>query len=113
VGGLAEDHVPGALVGPLVWTVLRLQFQALRDGDRFWYERQFRGDERHLLEATTLADIIRRNTSIGRELPGDVFCMGGRTGMKQVDARRPVVDGPKGPSPARSCRSRPPLAGFR
>ncbi|MCB1236960.1 MAG: peroxidase, partial [Verrucomicrobiae bacterium] len=37
VGGLAEDHVPGASVGELVQTVLADQFARIRDGDRFWY----------------------------------------------------------------------------
>ena len=41
VGGLAEDHVPGASVGELVQTILVDQFTRLRDGDRFWYQRIF------------------------------------------------------------------------
>ncbi|MCZ6573733.1 MAG: peroxiredoxin [Planctomycetota bacterium] len=73
VGGLAEDHRPGAMVGELLWTVLRDQFQRLRDGDRFWYERVFTGAALAELESTTLADIIRRNTGILAELQNDVF----------------------------------------
>ncbi|MCH8193697.1 MAG: hypothetical protein IIA65_06740, partial [Planctomycetes bacterium] len=34
VGGLAEDHLPGASVGPLVAAGIIEQFTALRDGDR-------------------------------------------------------------------------------
>ena len=37
VGGLAEDHLPGASVGPLVEAALVDQFTRLRDGDRFFY----------------------------------------------------------------------------
>lgn len=37
VGGLAEDHVPGAGVGELVATAIIEQFTRLRDGDRFFY----------------------------------------------------------------------------
>jgi hypothetical protein len=53
--------------------ILVEQFTALRDGDRFWYQRNFRGAELRELERTRLADIIRRNTGIGAELPGNVF----------------------------------------
>lgn len=73
VGGLAEDHLPRALVGELVLTVLKDQFERVRDGDRFWYERAFPPRMVAFLEKQTLADIIRRNTSIGREIPENVF----------------------------------------
>ena len=42
VGALAEDHLPGASVGPLVAAGVRLQFERLRDGDRFWYDKRHR-----------------------------------------------------------------------
>jgi hypothetical protein len=64
VGALAEDHLPGSTVGPLIQRVLADQFERLRDGDRFWYQRAFSGDELRRLERTTLADIIERNTGV-------------------------------------------------
>jgi len=64
VGCLAEDHVSGSSVGPLVKAMLLEQFGRLRDGDRFWYENQFYKEERAELESTKLSDIIRRNTDI-------------------------------------------------
>lgn len=73
VGGLAEDHVEGAMVGELLVTLLSRQFTVLRDGDRFWYENQFSEQEIAELEQTSLAVIIRRNTAIGRELPDNIF----------------------------------------
>ncbi|MES9854005.1 MAG: peroxidase family protein [Candidatus Thiodiazotropha sp. L084R] len=73
VGGLAEDHMQGAMVGQLIKRMLSLQFKALRDGDRFWYQRSLRVADRRMVENTTLADIIRRNTGIGSELQEDVF----------------------------------------
>ncbi|MEM7292245.1 MAG: peroxidase family protein, partial [Pseudomonadota bacterium] len=73
VGALAEDHVPGALVGELMLTVMREQFLALREGDRFWFERTFRRREIDQIKNTTLADIIQRNSAIGDELAADVF----------------------------------------
>jgi len=73
VGALAEASVPGAMVGELIHAVLRDQFEALRDGDRFWYERTFSRDEVRRLKRTRLSDVLRRTTHIGRELPHDVF----------------------------------------
>ena len=43
VGALAEDHVPGSSVGPLIRRIIADQFERVRDGDRFWYQRQFSG----------------------------------------------------------------------
>jgi len=73
VAGLAEDRAPGALVGEFFFMVLKEQFERLRDGDRFWYERCFGGDLLREIEATRLSDIIKRNTTIGAELPANVF----------------------------------------
>jgi hypothetical protein len=73
VGGIAEDPVNGGHVGRLFFEVLKMQFEALRDGDRYWYQRSLSPDELVEVENTTLADIIRRNTSIGDEIPDDVF----------------------------------------
>ena len=74
VGGISEDHAPGAQVGELIATVLADQFTRLRDGDRFWYRRDpaFSASELAELEATTLADVIRRNTAISN-LQENVF----------------------------------------
>ncbi len=63
VGGLAEDHVPGASVGPLFRAILTDQFERLRDGDRFWYQRDLPKSEMQMVRGTTLADVIRRNTT--------------------------------------------------
>lgn len=73
VGGLAEDHLPGAMVGELFHAILKQQFEALRDGDRFWYQNRYHGVALRLLEQQRLSDIIRRNTTIDTELPDDVF----------------------------------------
>ena len=72
VGGLAEDHLPGSSVGPTFARIIADQFQRLRDGDRFWYQNVFTGDERRMLERTSLADVIRRNTGI-TNLQDNVF----------------------------------------
>ena len=64
VGGLAEDHVPDAVVGELFHAVLVDQFTRLRDGDSFWYESRFSGEQLEELQNTRLADVIRDNTDI-------------------------------------------------
>jgi peroxidase len=62
-GGLAEDHLDGAAIGPTFGRILSDQFAALRDGDRLYFENQ--GFNRQTLDdirSTTLSDIIERNT---------------------------------------------------
>lgn len=74
VGGLCEDHVQGAQVGQFIQQVLKLQFTALRDGDRFWYQNDPRLslDEKNSINNTKLSDVIRGNTDID-SVPSDVF----------------------------------------
>jgi hypothetical protein len=74
VGGLAEDHLPGSSFGPLITRVMADQFERVRDGDRFWYQRVFSGAQLAQLENTRLSDIIKRNTSI-TNLQDNVFFM--------------------------------------
>jgi hypothetical protein len=73
VGGLAEDQVSGALVGPLVHAVLKDQFRRLRDGDRLWHQLTLPLPFQNFVNAQTLGTIIKRNTTIGNEIPDDVF----------------------------------------
>jgi hypothetical protein len=73
IGGVSEDHRPGAMVGELIYTILVNQFERLRDGDRFFYLNAFPNFQIRILEATTLADVIRRNTTINREIQDNVF----------------------------------------
>lgn len=86
VGGLAEDHVPGASVGPTFQRILVDQFQRLRDGDRFWYEREFQGNELRQIRQTTLADVIRRNTTTTNLQDNVFFFKAGISGRVVNDA---------------------------
>lgn len=77
IGGLAEDHLPGASVGPTVCLALRDQFTRLRDGDPFFHLNDPDLDPKKIrsiidLSKLTLANVIRWNTSI-RSLPENVF----------------------------------------
>lgn len=75
VGGLAEDHVNGGLMGELFFTILKDQFERLRDGDRFWYEQEdyLPQNFKSWVDSQTLTKIIRRNTAIGGDIPNDAF----------------------------------------
>jgi hypothetical protein len=73
VGALAEDHHDGAMVGDLLYRVLKDQFERLRNGDRFYYKNVFSEERIAQLEKVTLAKIIRRNTKIDDEIPDNVF----------------------------------------
>jgi hypothetical protein len=68
VGLLAERHVPGAELGQLQRAIWKRQFEALRDGDRYFYardsalpaiRRRFGIDYRH-----TLSDLLRLNAGV-------------------------------------------------
>lgn len=66
VGMLSEARMPGALIGPTLMTILEQQFEALRDGDRFYYENDpiLSDAEKARIKTTTLHDVIMRNTGI-------------------------------------------------
>ena len=73
VGMLAEPHVAGSEFGELQAAIWARQFQALRDGDRFFY---LNDPSLQLIEQRygisldhTLADLIVMNTDV---LPGEV-----------------------------------------
>ena len=72
---LAEPHLPGTEFGELQLAIWKRQFEALRDGDRFFYlndpylstiAQQYGIDYRH-----TLAEIIDMNTGVS--VAGNVF----------------------------------------
>ena len=75
VGGLSEDPVAGAHLGPLFHTMVKYQFEALRDGDRFWYQLTLSRKQQRYVESLSLADIIRLNTSIDDEIQNNVFSL--------------------------------------
>ena len=74
VGLLAEDHLPGSLFGDLGLIIMKKQFSALRDGDRFFFEidEGLSEDDKREIRFTTLADIITKNTYL-EDIPNNVF----------------------------------------
>ncbi|KAG9336338.1 hypothetical protein JZ751_002685, partial [Albula glossodonta] len=74
VGAISEPPLPGGRVGPLLACLMARQFSALRDGDRFWWQREgvFSGAQRAQLRRVSLSRIICDNTHITR-VPVDAF----------------------------------------
>ena len=66
VGILSEPHMPDALFGKTAMTIIKRQFMALRDGDRFYYENDsgLSKEEKKWLKETRLVDVVRRNSPI-------------------------------------------------
>ncbi len=102
VGALAEDHLTGSSVGPLVQAILVDQFARIRDADRLWYENSYAGRELDQLRNTQLSDLIRRNTNISN-LQSNVFVMraaitGSVTMAPTVESNRRNLGGTTGVS---------------
>ena len=74
VGGLSEDALEGGHLGETFATIIVIQFESLRDGDRFWFERSLNERQVERIKRTRLSDIIIRNTDIEEgEIPRNVF----------------------------------------
>ncbi|XP_078703752.1 uncharacterized protein LOC144928896 [Branchiostoma floridae x Branchiostoma belcheri] len=86
VGGLAEESVPGGVVGPTFACLIGLQFQALRKGDRFWFENrgQFTAAQLAEIRKTSLARILCDNTDGTTHMQPDVFRLPTQTGNERV-----------------------------
>jgi peroxidase len=84
IGGLAEKHASGAVVGPTFQAIIADQFQALRTGDRFfWLNQGFDSRTASMISNTTLADIMQRNTATPN-LQANVFIEAPLTGHTHV-----------------------------
>jgi len=77
VGGILEDQLPGAKVGPLFKCLLLEQFQHTRDGDRFWYENPsvFRSEQLVQIRQISLARILCDNGDNITRIQPDVFIL--------------------------------------
>ncbi|CAD7701434.1 unnamed protein product [Ostreobium quekettii] len=96
IGGLAEEPVPGAMLGPLFFAAIEDQFKRLRDGDRLFYKNVDFGDEllqRYpplqavLEDRVTLADVISNNTNI----PAAALTRADRTSVFDLKGLDPKV----------------------
>ena len=102
VGALAEDHVRGASVGPLVRRALVDQFGRLRDGDRFYYENDSTLDLPIVrkvinLHHVTLSRILKWNTSVDDVKPNVFQLPAPRRSMRLAYAGYGMTDWPVAP----------------
>ncbi|XP_071837121.1 peroxidasin homolog isoform X3 [Apostichopus japonicus] len=75
VGGMAEDPVDGALIGPTLSCILAKQFKRLRDGDRFWYENMgvFSPGQLTQIKQISLARVLCDNGNTISRVNDDAF----------------------------------------
>lgn len=75
-GGVSEIPVEGGSVGPLLACIAGRQFQALKMGDRFWYENagqnQLSIDSLNAIRNVTMSRLICDNTNI-QQIQGNAF----------------------------------------
>lgn len=94
VGGILEDQLPGAKVGPLFKCLLLEQFRRTRDGDRFWYQSPevFRAEQLAQIQQASLARILCDNAdNITRVQPNVFLLPEGRNDFVSCD-EIPYVD---------------------
>ncbi len=84
VGGLAEKHINGGVVGQTFWVIIHEQLDRIQEGDRLYYiDRVEHLDFYDVLEEQGFAAIVARNTGL-TNLPENIF------GTSQLD-NPPVV----------------------
>ena len=78
VGGLSEERMEGAQLGPTFACILGLTFSRLRDGDRFWFEEQYQFSEvqRRELKRSSLGRVVCDNGDNIRRVSRNVFRSG-------------------------------------
>jgi peroxidase len=91
MGGQAERHANGAVVGETFQAIIARQFNALRVGDRFfWANQGFDRDTAARIAQTTLSQVIKRNTDTVRVPPHAFVAEGERIRRKPHAPAGPV-----------------------
>ncbi|XP_069701170.1 peroxidasin [Periplaneta americana] len=77
VGGILEDQLEGAKVGPTFRCLLVEQFRRLRDGDRFWYENPsvFKPEQLTQIKQTSLGRVLCENGDDITDVTKNVFIL--------------------------------------
>ncbi len=74
MGGLAEKHASGAVVGPTFQKIIANQFEALRTGDRFfWLNQNFNPQLASAISSTTLGRHHQAKHRYHRHAPAKCF----------------------------------------
>ncbi|KQP73785.1 heme peroxidase [Methylobacterium sp. Leaf111] len=105
VGGLAEQHINGGVVGQTFWVVLHEQFDRLQEGDRFYYTDRFDNFDfyQNIIDGQNFSDIVARNTGL-TGLQEDIFAVSDEDGTAggdgpadgEGDGTGPIDDGDDG-----------------
>jgi peroxidase len=91
IGGLAENHAPGADVGQTFQAIIADQFSRLENGNQyFWMNEGFSPAVQQMISQTTLADIIERNTGTPAEQP-NVFIEAQRVASNDLASTDPTM----------------------
>ncbi|CAG0925752.1 unnamed protein product, partial [Notodromas monacha] len=74
IGGVSEESVPDAVLGPTFLCIIGDQFTRLKRGDRFFYEfgghaASFTEDQLEEIRQTSFARILCDNTEVGEMQP--------------------------------------------
>jgi hypothetical protein len=71
-GALAEDHVFGSQLGPLLWTSIMRTLVRVHDGDKFWHGH---ANELTNVAGTSIEQLFQQNADgdLTEDLPGDAF----------------------------------------
>ena len=66
LGGLAEAHINGGMVGQTFWVVLHEQFDRLQEADRFYYKDRLEAFDFYdaFIDGQEFSDIVARNTGL-------------------------------------------------
>jgi peroxidase len=77
VGGILEDQLPNAKVGPLFKCLLSEQFKRMRDSDRFWLENPptFQPEQLEQIKRTSLARVLCDNGDNITRIQANVFLL--------------------------------------
>ena len=86
VGGLAEEPIPGGVVGPTFACIFAIAFSNLRSGDRFWYESNntFTSEQLAEIERTSLAKILCDNGDAISMVQPNTFFLGRRQSCSSI-----------------------------
>ncbi len=91
VGGIAEERLSDSLLGSTFACIFGLTFQAVRNGDRFWYERNavFNRAQRREIKKGSLSRVLCDNSDNMETIQPDAFL----TNQTRVRCDQlPVVD---------------------
>ncbi|BDW84680.1 peroxidase family protein [Roseicyclus marinus] len=112
VGGLAESHIEGGVVGHTFWVLIHEQLDRLQEGDRFYYIDRI-GDlpvYNNFISNITFGDVVARNTGM-TDVPLNVFShvpeaadqpapVAGAAPAEAPAADAPAADAPAADAPA-------------